>query len=93
MCLLGHSIEAVDWPYYRRLLAIPAMDSARWWVACIEQEDWEGKTSRLEELGVASKNIVTCSWSELLRTPRMLLQASGISCVFTCELYAKALGV
>jgi hypothetical protein len=65
VCLLGHSIQGVDWPYYRRLLAIPAMGSASWRVACVEDEDWDEKASRLKELGVAFKNIVTCSWSEL----------------------------
>lgn len=65
VCILGHSIQVVDWPYYRRLLAIPSMKSARWLVACIKEEGWEGKISRLEELGVTSKNIATCSWSEL----------------------------
>jgi len=63
--LLGHSLQAVDHPYYRRLLAIPGMASARWWIACIEDEDWETKASRLQELGVQSRNIVTCPWTDL----------------------------
>jgi hypothetical protein len=63
--LLGHSVQAVDHPYYRRLLAIPGMVSARWWIAYIENEDWETKASRLQELGVQSGNIVTCSWTDL----------------------------
>ena len=50
-------------------LAIPAMESARWLgVACVEEEDWHGKISRLEELGVASKNIVTLFLERTLRT-------------------------
>jgi hypothetical protein len=63
--LLGHSVQAVDEPYYRRLLAIPGIASALWRVACIEDEDWEEKVSRLQEFGVPSRNIVTCSWTEL----------------------------
>jgi hypothetical protein len=65
VCILGHSLHEVDAPYFRRLLAIPGIASARWQLACIPEEDREGRAARLQELGVPTGNIVTCSWSDV----------------------------
>ena len=63
--ILGHSLPQVDELYYRRLLAIPALASARWRLACIPDEDRNERTARLQELGLQSGRITTCSWDEV----------------------------
>jgi hypothetical protein len=62
--ILGHSLHEVDAPYFRRLLAVPGIASARWQLACIPDDDRNERADRLQELGVQDSSIVTCSWSD-----------------------------
>ena len=64
VCILGHSLSEVDELYFRALLAIPGMASARWRMACRPADDKHQKHTRLQELGVEASNIIICSWSD-----------------------------
>ncbi len=65
VCVLGHSLSMVDEAYFKALLAIPGVSSARWQVACLDGNDSLAKRARLLEFGVQSNSIVTFSWSDL----------------------------
>lgn len=45
--VLGHSLSNVDLPYLKALLKIPAVATARWLVACQNEEQWPEKRERL----------------------------------------------
>ena len=63
--VLGHSLSSVDEAYFRALLAIPAIASANWRIACRTEWDMDERSIRLRELGVQPSNIITCYWSDL----------------------------
>jgi hypothetical protein len=63
--VLGHSLHMVDAPYYRALLALPGLASARWKIACYEEDDFDTMPMKLEILGVSADRIATCSWSDV----------------------------
>ena len=63
--ILGHSLSDVDELYFRALLTIPSIASARWRLACRPEDDNHKKNVRLQELGVQASNIIICSWSEV----------------------------
>lgn len=63
VCVLGHSMSAVDRPYYHALLAVAAAASARWRVACYEESDYYTMPQALLELGVEASKIIPSSWS------------------------------
>lgn len=65
VCVLGHSLSSVDEPYFRALLAIPGMSSARWQVACRSENDADARSARLRELGIQPNSIFTCLWSDV----------------------------
>jgi hypothetical protein len=65
ICILGHSLSEVDELYFRTLLAIPGIASARWQLACRPADDKRKKNARLQELGVQASNIIICSWSDI----------------------------
>jgi hypothetical protein len=65
ICVLGHSLSIVDILYFRKLLAMPGAASARWQVACRCEREVQAQSTRLLELGVEARSIVTCPWSEV----------------------------
>ena len=65
VCVLGHSLSAVDELYFRSLLAIPGMASAQWLVACHLDSDFQTTPTTLVELGVHPSSIITCSWPDV----------------------------
>ena len=65
VCVLGHSLSTVDELYFRSLLSIPDLASARWQVACHSDADFQTLPARLSQLGVQADRIFTCSWSDI----------------------------
>jgi hypothetical protein len=65
ICVLGHSLSTVDELYFRSLLAIKAVASARWQVACRSDSDFQTMPARLSQLGVDADKIFPCSWSDI----------------------------
>jgi hypothetical protein len=66
VCVLGHSLSAVDELYLHALLAVPAVRAARWQVAYSpEYDDPNERCLRLVELGVSKTRVVASLWSEL----------------------------
>ena len=63
--VLGHSLHVVDEPYFRALLRMPGMASARWKIACYCDRDFDIMPLKLRAFGVSSNNIATCSWSDV----------------------------
>lgn len=63
VCVLGHSLSPVDGAYFKALLAIPGIRSARWQVAYRDGDD--DPLLKLLQLGVPASSIVICPWSEL----------------------------
>jgi hypothetical protein len=63
--VLGHSVSAGDEPYYRALLALPGIASARWRVTRYPDSDFRTLPVRLLKLGVDVSRIITCSWSDV----------------------------
>jgi len=63
--VLGHSLSNVDAEYFRALLAVPAVASATWTVACLHDNDAVTKLQRLTGLGVTINQIRTVSWMSL----------------------------
>jgi hypothetical protein len=62
---LGHSLSMVDELYFRELLAMPTVASAQWHVACRCEREVHARSTRLLELGVEARSIITCSWSNV----------------------------
>jgi len=65
VCILGHSLSSVDEPYFKALLAIPGLSTARWQVACRDNGAPSAVRNRLVELGVDERNVNTSLWSAL----------------------------
>jgi hypothetical protein len=65
VCVLGHSLSSVDELYFRALVAVPGIASARWQVACHHDSDFLTKPASLLEFGVQASGIVTCPWSDV----------------------------
>lgn len=66
VCVLGHSLSAIDEIYFLKLLAMPGVASAQWQIAYRpEDEDSLEKSARLLELGVQANCITTCLWSDI----------------------------
>lgn len=65
VCVLGHSLSMVDDLYFRELLRMPGVAFARWRVACRCEREVHARSTRLLELGVGARSIVTCSWSDV----------------------------
>lgn len=63
--ILGHSLSDVDAEYYRALLAVPAVASASWAIACLHNSDAAEKTQRLTRLGVPINQINAVPWTSL----------------------------
>lgn len=63
--VLGHSLSDVDAEYFRALLAVPAVSSATWTVACRHRDDAAEKTQRLTRLGVPINQINAVPWTSL----------------------------
>ena len=60
--VLGHSLSDVDAPYFKALLAVPGISSARWSFACRSNSDQSEKQKRLQALGVDASRIVSTGW-------------------------------
>lgn len=65
VCVLGHSLSDVDAPYFKALLAVPSVSSARWSIACRSDLDQSDKQERLQAQGVDAARIVPASWDEM----------------------------
>lgn len=65
VAVMGHSLSDVDAEYFRALLAVPAVSSATWTVACRNNGDVAEKTQRLCRMGVPASQIRTAPWTEL----------------------------
>lgn len=65
VCVLGHSLSDVDTPYFKALLAVPSVSSARWCIACRSDADQSDKQERLQAQGVDASRIVPASWDEM----------------------------
>jgi hypothetical protein len=63
--VLGHSLSDVDAEYFRALLAVPAVASATWAVACRHSDDSVEKTQRLANLGLPASQIRAVAWATL----------------------------
>jgi hypothetical protein len=63
--VLGHSLSDVDAEYFRALLAVPAVASATWTVACRHSDDAAEKTQRLANLGLLSNQVRAVAWTLL----------------------------
>ncbi|CAB1367190.1 bacteriophage abortive infection AbiH family protein [Denitratisoma oestradiolicum] len=63
--VLGHSLSNVDAEYFRALLAVPAVASATWTVACRHSDDAAEKTQRLVNLGLPASQIRAVAWTSL----------------------------
>jgi len=63
--VLGHSLSDVDAEYFRALLAVPAVASASWTVACRHNGDAAEKTERVTRLGVPINQINAVPWISL----------------------------
>ncbi|MCS3805054.1 hypothetical protein HNO92_002209 [Chromobacterium alkanivorans] len=63
--VLGHSLSEVDEAYFKALLAIPSVVTARWQIACRSNDDPNTKLTRLQELGVQATAIMTCAWDDI----------------------------
>lgn len=64
VCVLGHSLSAVDIPYFHALLAVAGTASARWRVACYEESDFHTMPQALLDLGIKASRITLSSWSD-----------------------------
>jgi hypothetical protein len=60
--VLGHSLSDVDAPYFKALLAVPGISSARWSIACRSNSDQSEKQERLQALGVDASRIALTDW-------------------------------
>jgi hypothetical protein len=65
VCVLGHSLSAVDRPYFKALIAVAGTASARWRVACCEESDFHTMPQALLDLGIKVNRITPSSWSDL----------------------------
>jgi hypothetical protein len=65
VCVLGHSLSDVDAPYFKALLAVPGVSSARWSIACRSDSDQSDKQERLQALGVDASRFVPTSWDDM----------------------------
>lgn len=65
VCVLGHSLSDVDAQYFKALLAVPSISSARWSIACRSDSDRSDKQERLQGLGVDASRIFPTSWDEM----------------------------
>lgn len=65
VCVLGHSLSDVDAQYFKALLAVPSVSSARWSIACRSESDRSNKQERLQGLGVDASQIFPTSWDEM----------------------------
>lgn len=63
VCVLGHSLSAVDAPYFEALVAVPAIAAAQWLVVCRDESEAPSKAALLARFGVNGPNISTCLWS------------------------------
>lgn len=63
--VLGHSLSDVDAEYFRALLAVPAISSAIWTVACRNNGDVAENTQRLAKLSVPATQIRAVPWTAL----------------------------
>ncbi|HLO63544.1 MAG TPA: bacteriophage abortive infection AbiH family protein [Azonexus sp.] len=64
--VLGHSLLAVDAPYFHAILSVPEISKACWQVAYrLEEDDPSEKVEQLVSLGVAQNKISTLPWSAL----------------------------
>ncbi len=63
--VLGHSLSAVDAPYFEALLQQRSVANARWFVACREGDDWDEKLELLNALGVPIENACPSEWGNL----------------------------
>ena len=62
---LDHSLSDVDAEYFRALLAVPAVASASWTIACRHNGDAPEKTQRLANLGLPANQIRAVAWTSL----------------------------
>ncbi|MFZ6682010.1 bacteriophage abortive infection AbiH family protein [Undibacterium sp. Tian12W] len=62
--VLGHSLSDVDLPYLKALLKIPSVATARWLVACQNEEQWPEKRERLIQIGVSAENALANLWTD-----------------------------
>jgi Bacteriophage abortive infection AbiH len=64
VCVLGHSLSAVDSPYFHALLTVAGAASAQWRVACYEESDFLTMPKALLDLGIKASRITPSSWSD-----------------------------
>jgi hypothetical protein len=65
VCVLGHSLSAVDAPYFEALVAVPAIAAAQWLMVCRDESETPSKAALLARFGVNGQNISTCLWSSI----------------------------
>ena len=61
--VLGHSLSDVDRVYIEKLLTLPSVATARWYVACRNEGERQIKRERLLELGVDVQLAFTALWT------------------------------
>lgn len=61
--VLGHSLSVIDAEYYRELLTIPSITTAKWTVACRPEDNHQEKIQRLVGFGISLPKVNLIDWS------------------------------